>query len=92
MTKTKSTKTKLGISIGDPNGIGIEVILRTLADNRLMELFTPIIFGGKSIILSQTKTFQFQDLKFNFVASVEDASNGQINVITVCDESFEQNF
>ena len=92
MTKTKSTKTKLGISIGDPNGIGIEVILRTLADNRLMELFTPIIFGGKSIILSQTKTFQFQDLKFNFIESVEDAKNGQINVVTVCDESFEQNF
>ena len=92
MTKIKSTKTKLGISIGDPNGIGVEVILRTLADNRLMELFTPIIFGAKGIILSQTKIFQFQDLKFNFIATVEEAKNGQINVVTVCDESFEQNF
>jgi len=92
MTKTKSTKVKLGISIGDPNGIGIEVILRTLSDNRLMELFTPIIFGAKSIILNQTKTFQFHDLKFNFIDSVEDAKNGQINVVTVCDESFQENF
>lgn len=92
MTKIKPTKTRLGISIGDPNGVGIEVILKTLTDNRLMELFTPIIFGGKNIILYQTKIFQFQDLEFNFIASIEEAKNGQINVVTVCDESFEQSF
>ncbi len=92
MTKIKPTKTRLGISIGDPNGVGIEVILKTLTDNRLMELFTPIIFGGKNIILYQTKIFQFQDLGFNFIASIEEAKNGQINVVTVCDESFEQSF
>jgi len=92
MTKIKSTKIKLGISIGDPNGIGIEVILKTLSDNRLMELFTPLIFGAKNIILSQAKTLEIQDLKFNFIDSIEDLKSGQINVMSVCDESFKHSF
>ena len=92
MTKIKSTKIRLGISIGDPNGIGVEVILKTLSDSRLLELFTPVIFGGKSIILDQVKALQIQDVKFNFIDSVEAVKNGQINVVTVCDEEFKYNF
>ena len=36
---------KIGITHGDFNGIGYEVILKTLADERCRELFTPIIYG-----------------------------------------------
>ena len=84
MTKTKAIKIKLGISIGDPNGIGPEVVLRTLSDNRLLELFT--------IILAQVKALQIQDLRFNFIESVEGVKNGQINIVTVCDEEFKYSF
>lgn len=92
MTKTKAIKIKLGISIGDPNGIGPEVVLRTLSDNRLLELFTPVVFASKSIILAQVKALQIQDLRFNFIESVEGVKNGQINIVTVCDEEFKYSF
>ena len=42
-------KIKVGISVGDLNGIGIEVIIKTFLDSRMMELCTPIVFGGVKI-------------------------------------------
>ena len=41
----QSTKIKIGISVGDPNGIGIEIILKTFQDKRIYDFFTPIVFA-----------------------------------------------
>jgi len=43
----------VGISCGDPNGIGIEVILKSLADKRILSFFTPIVFCNDKLISSQ---------------------------------------
>lgn len=51
-------KIKLGISIGDPNGIGIEISLKIFEDRRLFEFFTPIIFGPIELLENQKKHFQ----------------------------------
>ena len=51
-------KIKLGISIGDPNGIGIEIILKIFEDRRLFEFFTPLIFGPFKLLENQKKHFQ----------------------------------
>ena len=51
-------KIKLGVSIGDPNGIGIEIILKIFEDRRLFEFFTPIIFGPFKLLENQKKHFQ----------------------------------
>ena len=40
----------IGITIGDINGIGIEVILKALADNRILDNITPIVYGSAKII------------------------------------------
>ena len=45
----KQEKIKVGISVGDINGIGIEVILKTFEDSRMLEFCTPIIFGNLSM-------------------------------------------
>ena len=42
----QAQKIKVGISIGDFNGIGMEVILKTFLDKRMMEICTPIVFGS----------------------------------------------
>ena len=52
-------KIKLGISIGDPNGIGIEIILKIFEDRRLFEFFTPLIFAPIKLLENQKKHFQF---------------------------------
>ena len=46
-------KIKLGVSIGDPNGIGIEIVLKIFEDSRLFEFFTPIIFGPFKLLENQ---------------------------------------
>ena len=51
-------KIKLGVSIGDPNGIGIEIILKIFEDSRLFEFFTPTIFGPFKLLENQKKHFQ----------------------------------
>ncbi|MEL7221958.1 MAG: 4-hydroxythreonine-4-phosphate dehydrogenase PdxA, partial [Bacteroidota bacterium] len=43
-------KPKIGISIGDINGIGPEVIIKTLSDERLLQQCTPVIYGSSKIV------------------------------------------
>lgn len=51
-------KIKLGISIGDPNGIGTEIILKIFEDRRLFEFFIPMIFAPIKLLENQKKHFQ----------------------------------
>ena len=37
-------KIRIGISVGDPNGIGFEIILKTFSDKRIFDFFTPVVF------------------------------------------------
>ena len=39
---------RIAITHGDPNGIGYEVILKTLEDNRILELCTPVLYGSQN--------------------------------------------
>ena len=50
-------KIKLGISIGDPNGIGIEIILKIFEDRRLFEFFSPLIFAPIKLLENQKNIF-----------------------------------
>ena len=46
----KMEKLKIGITIGDINGIGLEVILKTVADERLLKYCTPVIYGSSKVV------------------------------------------
>lgn len=48
----------VGISIGDLNGIGSEIILKTFEDSRMLELCTPVIFAGTKVFSFLNKTLQ----------------------------------
>lgn len=51
-------KINLGISMGDPNGIGIEIILKIFDDKRLFDFFTPLVFAPIKLMENQKKHFQ----------------------------------
>jgi 4-hydroxythreonine-4-phosphate dehydrogenase len=72
-------KINLGISIGDPNGIGIEISLKIFEDRRLFEFFTPIIFGPIELLENQKKHFQ---LNSNFILKrkKQEMNKTQLNV------------
>jgi len=56
----KNDKIRVGISLGDLNGIGIEVILKTFEDPRMLDFCTPIIFGSTKTVSYHKNTLNFK--------------------------------
>ena len=85
------SKIKVGITHGDPNGIGYEVILKTFADPAMLELCTPIIYGSPKVASYHRKAL---DLQTNF-ATVNSAANIQpdnLNLIPCTAEEVKIDF
>lgn len=76
-------KLKIGITHGDINGIGYEVILKTLDDNRITELCTPIIYGSPKVAAYHRKLTS-TNVNLNLIGKAEDANETRINIINCC--------
>jgi 4-hydroxythreonine-4-phosphate dehydrogenase len=81
----------IGISIGDLNGIGSEVILKTFEDNRMMELCTPVIFANVKIISFIKKNLN-SETALHGIDSLNQLVKGKINVLNVWREGVDINF
>lgn len=73
-------KIKIGISIGDINGIGLEVILKTLSQEKLLDYCTPIVYGSTKVV-SYHKNIVGAELHFNSVRNVQQAEIGKVNIV-----------
>ncbi|GIM59102.1 4-hydroxythreonine-4-phosphate dehydrogenase PdxA [Capnocytophaga canimorsus] len=82
----KNDLIKVGISVGDLNGVGIEVILKTFQDNRLLELCTPIVFGSNKTISFQRKHLNI-NVNFQGIDLLENAVEGKLNVLNCWKDS-----
>ena len=77
-----SKRLKIGITQGDTNGVGWEVILKIFSDNRLTELFTPVIYGsGAAAAFYQKRLSDVEPVKFVVVDSAERAQQGRVNLV-----------
>ncbi len=81
-----SDKIKVGITHGDFNGIGYEVILKMLDDNRLFELCTPIVYGSAKIAANYRKQLSLQGPAPVQIKDASDASSGQTSIINIIGE------
>ncbi|MFC6099913.1 4-hydroxythreonine-4-phosphate dehydrogenase PdxA [Olivibacter domesticus] len=81
-----SDKLRIGISIGDINGIGLEVIIKTLADNRMLDFFTPIVYGNTKVASFHRKSIGINDFSFNVVNNPEQALDKKSNMINCWQE------
>lgn len=80
-------KFKIGITQGDTNGIGWEVILKALADPRMTELFTPVVYGSpKAAAYYRNTIAEIEQFSFNPVASAAEARRGKVNLVA-CGET-----
>lgn len=84
--QVKKHKPILGISIGDINGIGVEVILKALADGRMYKSFTPVVYGHGKALSFYRKQLSLEDFNFTQVKSIEEIQHRKINVINVLEE------
>ena len=73
----KTEKIKVGIAIGDYNGVGLEIILKTFLDKRMLDFCTPILFGSAKLI-STYKNILNIDIPFNGIKYVNKALSGKI--------------
>ncbi|MDD4514141.1 4-hydroxythreonine-4-phosphate dehydrogenase PdxA [Massilibacteroides sp.] len=77
---------KVGITHGDINGIGYEVILKTFSDNRVAELCTPIIYGSSKIAAYHRKALDLAPVNMNVISNAEDAGENRLNIINCVDD------
>ena len=87
----KEEKIKLGISIGDLNGIGGELVIKTFEDSRMLEFCTPIIYASVKTLSFLKKHFE-STLDFNSIQRAEQALDSKVNVVTVWSDDVRINF
>ena len=80
------TNVKIGITIGDKNGIGPEVILNSLKDNRILSGITPVIYGSEDVLKHYMSKLAMEGLVIKRISSADKAQAKTINVINVLDE------
>lgn len=78
----KHHKVKVGISVGDFNGIGPEIIMKALNDKSITDFFTPIIFASGKLFTYQKNIFKLQQ-NFNYINEVSQAQNGKLNMLNL---------
>ena len=83
----KSKKINVGISIGDPNGIGIEVMLKALSERPSNDNCNYIIYSAHELIVNQKKDLNIKSLPLKKIESFDEISNNSLNIKEVFTES-----
>ena len=81
-----SDKLKIGISIGDVNGIGLEVIIKTLSNPAILNYCTPIVYGHTKVASYHRKANNLPDFSFNVINNAEQAQSRKANMINCWEE------
>ena len=84
-------KIRVGISIGDLNGIGSEIVLKTFEDVRMLELCTPVVFASARTITFIKKKLNL-DIPFQGIDEASQAIEGKFNVVNVWKENVSIKF
>jgi len=83
---TKEELIKVGITHGDINGIGYEIIIKTLQESRILDYCIPIIYGASKIASYHKKMIDSGDFNFNLVRNSESANAKRANIINIYDK------
>jgi 4-hydroxythreonine-4-phosphate dehydrogenase len=88
---TQQHKVRIGITLGDYNGVGPEVVIKALADNRLLNLITPVVYGSGRVISYYKKLMAVEEFNYTQVRNKGQFAPKSINVINCWDDSLEIN-
>lgn len=89
MSKRTNDKIRIGVSIGDYNGIGLEVIIKTFMDQQILELCTPIVYGSTKLANNYRKTLEAGEFSFNKIVKAEEANPKRANMVSCWSEDIE---
>tara|TARA_B100000780_G_scaffold180377_1_gene126490 strand:+ start:12843 stop:13898 length:1056 start_codon:yes stop_codon:yes gene_type:complete len=79
---------RIGLTSGDPNGIGIETILSVFSDDRMLEEITPVLYATKEVVVKNLDVLNLKNLNWVEIDSAEDALPGRLNIVGLDIEDF----
>lgn len=88
----KDRKIRVAISIGDYNGVGIEVILKTLNEREITDFFTPVIFGSTKLLSFQKDRLKLDRINFQGIHDATQIVDGKINVVNIWKDQIDVHF
>lgn len=71
---------KVGITQGDINGIGYEIIIKTFIDSRMYEICTPIVYGSPKVASYHRKALNIDNFSFNIIKNAEEANTKRAKI------------
>lgn len=80
---------KVGITHGDINGIGYEVILKALSDARILEICTPVIYGSAKVAAYYRKALDIQNINLSIINNAQQIAQNRISIINCVDEEIK---
>lgn len=78
----RQTRMRLGITLGDVNGIGCELIIKTFSDPYMLELCTPVIYGSPKIIAYYRKALNIPNFNPVTIRSVDELQERKVNMVS----------
>lgn len=79
----------IGITIGDMNSIAVEVIIKTLNDNRILNYCIPVVYGSPKIISYWRKVLNLNDFNLNIIKNLDQLNNKKANILVCWEEETE---
>lgn len=84
----ENKKIRIGITHGDINGVGYEVILKAFSDSTMLELCTPIVYGSPKVAAYHRKAMDIQT-NFSIINSAEDAQDNRLSILNCTDDELK---
>jgi 4-hydroxythreonine-4-phosphate dehydrogenase len=83
--KSPHERPVIGITMGDYNGIGTEVLLKALDNNRILKICTPVLYGSMKIVARYRKLLDLKDWFINTIPSIDQITHKKTNLVTTWD-------
>lgn len=82
-------KPVIGITQGDPNGVGLELIIRTFADEHIYKYCTPVVYASPKSFVFYKKQLNLQEPMYHLIQSAAEAKEGRLNLVVSSDAGME---
>ena len=84
--KNGGNSVRIGITHGDFNGISYEIILKALGDNRITELFTPVIYCIPKVLSYHKKNMNLEEFNYKILNSAKQIEHNKVNVVSLSND------
>jgi 4-hydroxythreonine-4-phosphate dehydrogenase len=74
---------RVALTCGDPNGVGMETIMKVFSDSRMLEQLTPVIYAHPELVRINKKAMKLEEFHFNSVASAGEIVHRKVNLVPV---------